>query len=50
MILYNWKSILKSSNGNVNDIITILRIITYKITPKTITIKHLNLSKEVRWK
>ena len=34
MILYNWKSILKSSNGNVNDIITILRIITYKITPK----------------
>ena len=34
MILYNWNSILKSSNGNVNDIITILRIITYKITPK----------------
>ncbi len=34
MILYNWKSILKSSKGNVNDIITILRIITYRITPK----------------
>ena len=34
MILYNWKSIVKSSNGNVKDIITILRIITYKITPK----------------
>lgn len=34
MILYNWNSIVKSSKGNVNDIITILRIITYKITPK----------------
>ena len=31
---YNWKKIVKASNGSVADIITILRIITYKITPK----------------
>lgn len=34
MIYYNWKKIVEASNGNVGDIITILRIITYKITPK----------------
>ena len=34
MIFYNWEKILSSSNGKVIDIIAILRIITYKITPK----------------
>tara|TARA_Y100001951_G_scaffold71252_1_gene58178 strand:+ start:338 stop:745 length:408 start_codon:yes stop_codon:yes gene_type:complete len=34
MILYNWKKILKSSQGNVADIITIMRIITFQPTPK----------------
>ena len=34
MIYYNWKKIVEASHGNVADIITILRIITYKITPK----------------
>ena len=34
MIYYNWKKIVEASNGNVGDIITILRIITYRITPK----------------
>ena len=34
MIFYNWEKILRSSNGKVIDIIAILRIITYKITPK----------------
>ena len=34
MIYYNWKKIVEASQGNVGDIITILRIITYKITPK----------------
>ena len=34
MIYYNWKKIVEASNGNVGDIITILRIITYRLTPK----------------
>ncbi len=34
MIYFDWKKILETSNGNVADIITILRIITFKITPK----------------
>ena len=34
MLLYNWDKIVKISKGNVGDIITILRIITYKIQPK----------------
>lgn len=34
MLLFNWNKIVKASNGNVADIITILRIITFKIHPK----------------
>jgi hypothetical protein len=34
MLLYNWKKIMRVSNGKVDDIIQILRIITYKIQPK----------------
>lgn len=34
MIYFDWKKILEASNGNVADIITIMRIITFKITPK----------------
>jgi|TARA_B110000211_G_scaffold21757_1_gene22528 hypothetical protein len=34
MLLFNWNEILKVSNGNVMDTITILRIITFKLTPK----------------
>ena len=34
MIYFDWKKILEATNGNVGDIITILRIITFKITPK----------------
>jgi len=34
MIFYNWEKILRSSNGKVIDIVAILRLITYKITPK----------------
>jgi len=34
MLLFNWNRIVKASNGNVADIITILRIITFKIHPK----------------
>lgn len=34
MIYFDWKKILQASHGNVGDIITILRILTYKMTPK----------------
>jgi len=34
MILYNWKRIVEISRGNAFDIVTILRIITYKLKPK----------------
>ena len=34
MLLFNWNEILKRSKGNVLDTITILRIITFKLTPK----------------
>ena len=34
MIYFDWKKILKATNGNVGDIITIMRIITFKIQPK----------------
>ena len=34
MIYFDWKKILEASNGNVANIITIMRIITFKITPK----------------
>jgi hypothetical protein len=34
MLLFNWNKIMKVSKGNVADIVTILRIITYKIQPK----------------
>ena len=34
ILLYDWNKIMQVSKGNVNDIITILRIITYKLTPK----------------
>ena len=34
MIYFDWKKILEATNGNVADIITIIRIITYRITPK----------------
>jgi hypothetical protein len=34
MILYNWEKIVKASRGNAFDIVTILRIITYKLKPK----------------
>ena len=43
MIYYNWKKIVEASNGNVADIITILRIITYKLTPKIYYDKTFNL-------
>ena len=33
MIFYNWKKILKESNGKVGDILTILDILTYKKLP-----------------
>jgi len=33
MIFYNWKKILKESNGKVSNIITILDILTYKKLP-----------------
>ena len=29
MIYFDWKKILEATNGNVADIITIMRIITY---------------------
>ena len=34
MIYFDWKKILEANNGNVGDIITIMRIITFRITPK----------------
>ena len=34
MIYFDWKKILEATNGNVGDIITIMRIITIRITPK----------------
>ena len=34
MIYFDWKKILEATNGNVGDIITIMRIITFRITPK----------------
>ena len=34
MLLFNWNEILKRSKGNDLDTITILRIITFKLTPK----------------
>ena len=34
MLLFNWNKIMRVSNGNVDDMIQILRIITYKIQPK----------------
>ena len=34
MIYFDWKKILEASNGNVADIITIMRIITFRITAK----------------
>jgi hypothetical protein len=34
MIFYDWERILRASRGNAFDIVTILRIITYKLTPK----------------
>jgi hypothetical protein len=34
MIYFDWKKILEASHGNVGDIITILRIVTYKKIPK----------------
>ena len=33
MIYFDWKKILEASNGNVANIITIMRIITFNITP-----------------
>ena len=33
MIFYNWKKILKESNGKVGNILTILDILTYKKPP-----------------
>ena len=33
MILYNWKKILKETNGKVGDIVAILYILTYKKEP-----------------
>ena len=33
MVFYNWKKILKESNGKVGDILTILDILTYKKLP-----------------
>ena len=33
MLFYNWKKIKKESNGSVNDILTILHILTYKLPP-----------------
>jgi hypothetical protein len=33
MIFYNWKKILKESNGKVGNILTILDILTYKKLP-----------------
>ena len=33
MIFYNWKKIVKESNGKVGDILTILDILTYKKLP-----------------
>jgi hypothetical protein len=34
MLLFDWNKIMRVSKGNVADIVTILRIITYKIQPK----------------
>ena len=34
MLLFDWNKIVRVSEGKVGDIITILRIITYKIEPK----------------
>ena len=42
MLLFNWNEILKRSKGNVMDTITILRIITFKLTPKNSTTECLN--------
>jgi len=33
MILFNWDKILRESKGSVNDILTILNILTYKLPP-----------------
>jgi len=33
MILYNWKKILKETNGSTKDIMVILDILTYRIPP-----------------
>ena len=33
MIFYNWKKILKESNGSVSDILTILDILTFRKLP-----------------
>jgi len=33
MILYNWKKILKETNGKVGDIVAVLYILTYKKEP-----------------
>ena len=49
MIYYNWKKIVKASNGNVGDIITILRIITYKITPKNYYDKTFKFYEKSYW-
>ena len=34
MLLFNWNKIMRVSEGSVDDIIQILRIMTYKIQPK----------------
>ena len=39
MILFNWEKILRVSKGNVGDIISILRIITYKLPLRTLRIR-----------
>ena len=33
MILYNWKKILKETNGSVKDVMVILDILTHRIPP-----------------
>ena len=49
MLLYNWDKIVKISKGNVGDIITILRIITYKIQPKNYYDKTFKFYKYKFW-
>ena len=34
MRYFEWKKILEATNGNVGELITIMRIITFRITPK----------------